>query len=131
MNLYYLNGATPQPPPTTVTTNPGPDGWVSEGCYSDNVAFRTLAHQVDTPGGGSAMTVALCVDACHAAGYVLAGVEYGSQCCESSRNPTALIVAYSLKSATTPTLMAGPSLTTRIATWLVKVPRSTAAVLAP
>lgn len=76
MNLYYLEGATPAAPPAAVTTNPGPDGWVSEGCYSDAVGARTLANRVNTPGGGSAMTVALCVDACHSAGYGLAGAEY-------------------------------------------------------
>ncbi|KAH8659256.1 WSC domain-containing protein [Tricladium varicosporioides] len=80
MNLYYLEGATPATPPAQVTTNPGPNGWVSEGCYSDSVASRTLANTVATTGGGSAMTVALCVDACHTAGYSLAGVEYGGQC---------------------------------------------------
>jgi hypothetical protein len=80
INLYYLKGATPATPPATVGTNPGPDGWVSEGCYSDSVADRTLANTVATAGGGPVMTVALCVDACQAAGYVLAGVEYASQC---------------------------------------------------
>ncbi|KAF4624843.1 hypothetical protein G7Y89_g13327 [Cudoniella acicularis] len=80
MNLYYLIGATPATPPATVSTNPGPDGWVSEGCYSDSVAYRTLANEVATAGGSSAMTVGLCVAACQSAGYVLAGVEYGGQC---------------------------------------------------
>ena len=28
------------------------------------------------------MTVALCTSACHAAGYVLAGVEYSGECCK-------------------------------------------------
>ncbi|CZR63536.1 uncharacterized protein PAC_13433 [Phialocephala subalpina] len=85
MNLYYLVGATPAPPPAAVSTNPGPDGWVSEGCYSDSVGTRTLANSIATTGGASVMTVALCVDACHAAGYTLAGAEYASQCyCDNS-----------------------------------------------
>jgi hypothetical protein len=79
LNLYYLEGATPATPPATVSTNPGPHGWVSEGCYSDSVGARTLANQVAT-GDASTMTVALCVDACHTAGYILAGVEYADQC---------------------------------------------------
>ena len=79
MNLYYLEGATPGTPPASVSTNPGPDGWVSEGCYSDSVGARTLANQVAT-GDASTMTVALCVDACQAAGYILAGLEYADQC---------------------------------------------------
>ena len=32
-------------------------------------------------GGGGAMTVDLCTSACQAAGYILAGVEYGEECC--------------------------------------------------
>ena len=84
MNLYYLEGATPGTPPASVSTNPGPDGWVSEGCYSDSVGTRTLANQVAT-GDSSTMTVALCVDACHAAGYSLAGIEYANQCKLSGR----------------------------------------------
>jgi hypothetical protein len=79
MNLYYLKDATPGTPPVSVSTNPGPDGWVSEGCYSDSVGARTLANQVAT-GDASTMTVALCVDACQAAGYILAGLEYADQC---------------------------------------------------
>lgn len=78
INLYYLEGATPSPPPVSVGTNPGPDGWVSEGCYSDSVAARTLANQVAT-GDASTMTVAICVEACQAAGYILAGLEYADQ----------------------------------------------------
>ena len=84
MNLYYLEGATPGTPPATVSTNPGPDGWVFEGCYSDSVGDRTLANEVATTNGSSAMTVALCVEACQAAGFSLAGVEYADQCCKSS-----------------------------------------------
>ena len=77
INLYYLEGATPATPPASVSINPGPHGWVFEGCYSDQVGARTLANQVSTPGGASGMTVALCADACHSSGYQLAGVEYG------------------------------------------------------
>ena len=78
MNLFW-NGETAPPPPETIT-NPGPNGWVSEGCYTDSVAARTLANQVDTTGGGSVMTIQLCVSACETAGYSLAGAEYAGQC---------------------------------------------------
>ncbi|OCL01795.1 WSC-domain-containing protein [Glonium stellatum] len=78
MNLFW-NGQTAPPPPETFT-NPGPDSWVSEGCYTDSVAARTLANQVATTGGGSLMTIQLCASACKAAGYLLAGAEYAGQC---------------------------------------------------
>lgn len=78
MNLFW-NGKTAPPPPETIT-NPGPDGWVSEGCYIDSVAARTLANRVDTIGGGSVMTIQLCVSACKTAGYSLAGAEYAGEC---------------------------------------------------
>jgi hypothetical protein len=80
MNLYYEEGASPSPAPVAVFTNPGPDGWVSKGCYSDEVGARTLANEVSVTAGADAMTVALCVEACQAAGYILAGVEYADQC---------------------------------------------------
>ena len=78
INLFW-NGITAPPPPVT-TTNPGQDGWVSEGCFTDSVADRTLANLVNTAGGGSVMTVELCTTACGSAGYSLAGAEYGGQC---------------------------------------------------
>jgi hypothetical protein len=71
----YGSGGTPLPGPFT---NPGPPGWSSVGCYSDNAASRTLTNLGVVPGGGAAMTVSLCTTAC--AGYALAGVEYGAEC---------------------------------------------------
>ncbi|KAF8534900.1 putative glyoxal oxidase precursor [Trichophaea hybrida] len=61
-------------------TNPGPPGWTSAGCYTDNVGGRTLATGVGTPGGGAALTVALCTAACAQGNYLHAGVEYGGEC---------------------------------------------------
>ncbi|OCK86428.1 WSC-domain-containing protein [Lepidopterella palustris CBS 459.81] len=78
MNLFW-NGVTAPPPPVTIT-NPGVEGFVSEGCYTDSVAARTLANRVATSGGGSVMTIDLCVSACKAAGYSLAGAEFGGEC---------------------------------------------------
>jgi hypothetical protein len=71
----YGNGGTPLPGPFT---NPGPHGWASVGCFSDNAAARTLTTEVQVTGGGVAMTVGLCTSAC--TGYALAGLEYGGEC---------------------------------------------------
>ena len=61
--------------------NPGPGNWGSMGCYADpNNPGRTLRYQVATTGGQGALTIKLCVDACEAAGYTLAGAEYGGEC---------------------------------------------------
>ena len=61
-------------------TNPGPSGWTSLGCYTDSVGARTLVNGIATPGGGSALTIALCTSACQQAGYLLAGAEYAGEC---------------------------------------------------
>lgn len=61
--------------------NPGPGNWGSMGCYADpNNPGRTLRNPVATTGGQGALTIKLCVDACEAAGYTLAGAEYGGEC---------------------------------------------------
>jgi hypothetical protein len=44
---------------------------------------RVLQEEVETPGGVDGMTVELCTTACEGAGYSLAGIEYGQECCES------------------------------------------------
>lgn len=62
--------------------NPGPGEWGTMGCYTDPAGGRTLAVQVDTAGGVAALTIELCVNACEAAGYELAGAEYGGECCK-------------------------------------------------
>lgn len=63
-------------------TNPGADGWEHLGCYTEGTTGRAL-----TFGAGgipnAEMTVAKCTAACRAANYVLAGVEYGGECCKS------------------------------------------------
>jgi hypothetical protein len=65
---------------TGPTTNPGPEGWTSLGCYTGSVAARTLSVRMDTAAGSAGMTVAQCASACHASGYGLAGVEYSGEC---------------------------------------------------
>ncbi|KAH0528699.1 hypothetical protein TsFJ059_003525 [Trichoderma semiorbis] len=64
---------------TGPSVNPGPDGWVSKGCYSEGTTGRALTFGY----GGVAnaqMTVAACTSGCKAAGYTFAGVEYGGEC---------------------------------------------------
>ncbi|KAH8892639.1 galactose oxidase [Thozetella sp. PMI_491] len=75
LSLYYSSA------PVGPQTNPGVGGWDYVGCISEGTTGRALTYAV--PGAtiaGSAMTVALCVAACQQAGYILAGVEYASQC---------------------------------------------------
>jgi hypothetical protein len=64
--------------------NPGVNGYVHMGCYSEGTTGRTLTN---APGGvlAAEMTVAKCTAACHAANYILAGVEYGGECCKLSQ----------------------------------------------
>ena len=63
-----------------ISTNPGPTGWGSLGCYSDSTGARTLTTGMGVPGGASAMTVALCTSACKQNGFTYAGVEYANEC---------------------------------------------------
>lgn len=58
--------------------------------YSEGTPGRTLPHAVATTGGSNLMTVDLCTSACKAAGYVLAGVEYGQECCKCPFGPLIL-----------------------------------------
>lgn len=73
--LVFYSGVDPGPPQGGPTALPSYGQWNSLGCYTDNVATRTLLNQVGVNG---AMTPQLCLDACHSASppYQLAGVEY-------------------------------------------------------
>jgi len=75
LNVYYSTQPVgPQP-------NPGVNGYGYIGCYTEGTnGIRTLTY---APGGldGSKMTVAMCVGACKAANYQIAGVEYSGECC--------------------------------------------------
>jgi len=51
---------------------------------SEGPTGRTLIQGVDTTGGATKMTVSLCTSACKTAGFNLAGVEYGGECCKST-----------------------------------------------
>ncbi|KAK1834732.1 putative fungistatic metabolite [Podospora conica] len=61
--------------------NPGVNGFVHMGCYSEGTSGRTLTHGVSgaiVP--GVQMSVDRCTAACANTGFPLAGVEYGSEC---------------------------------------------------
>ncbi|PTB46771.1 uncharacterized protein TrAFT101_003787 [Trichoderma asperellum] len=59
--------------------NPGPNGWVSQGCYAEGTTGRALTYQLGSVANAQ-MTVAACTSGCKAAGYTFAGVEYGGEC---------------------------------------------------
>ncbi|KAG8803723.1 hypothetical protein FRC17_006129, partial [Serendipita sp. 399] len=68
---------------------PSYNTWTSAGCYEDQVSARVLPYPVATNGGPSSMTVELCLDACFAAGYTIAGVEWSQECfCGYNLPPT-------------------------------------------
>jgi hypothetical protein len=56
-----------------------PAGWTAVGCTIDNVGGRSLTNQILGPQGAT-MTWELCTAGCKAAGYQLAGLEYGGEC---------------------------------------------------
>lgn len=66
--------------------------WSSVGCLTDSQSARGLAYRITLPNEKSIMTPHMCTDACAAAGYRLAGIEYGYQCfCDNAiRNNHAL-----------------------------------------
>ncbi|KFY43831.1 hypothetical protein V494_01795 [Pseudogymnoascus sp. VKM F-4513 (FW-928)] len=53
--------------------------WSPLGCYTDS-SSRALTKQIIFPDQNTVMTPKLCQDACGAAGYKYAGVEYAHQC---------------------------------------------------
>lgn len=95
LSVYVLNGTitstTSSAPPNTgsttatasvsVSTNPAatgfPTGWSYYGCYVDGTNGRILQNQL---ADNQANTLQVCVSACAAAGYTIAGAEYGVQC---------------------------------------------------
>ncbi|KAI4190389.1 MAG: hypothetical protein L6R41_000841 [Letrouitia leprolyta] len=62
-------------------TNPGPPGWTSIGCYTDqNPRTLTTGMTGSVPGGAAAMTVSLCTAACKSKNFLYAGLEYAQEC---------------------------------------------------
>lgn len=51
--------------------------------YREGTTGRALPNGVTTAGGSAEMTVDLCLAACQADDYVLAGMEYAGECCKA------------------------------------------------
>lgn len=68
-------------PASTIETRAA---WTALGCYTDNVSGRALATGEAVAGGTNAMTNEACQTACSAAGFSIAGTEYGGECCKFS-----------------------------------------------
>jgi len=47
-----------------------------QGCYTDNLGFRALGALGSVPGAPASVDVQTCIDACRAARYAWAGIEY-------------------------------------------------------
>ena len=78
MNIFHNDAITVTP--KGPATNAGPTGWGFMGCYTDNVGARTLTTGGQSAGGGGALTVALCTQACQSQGFNTSGVEYSGEC---------------------------------------------------
>jgi hypothetical protein len=80
INIFLYIGMESATTPTNwAITVPGV--WEYRGCYTDSRSNRTLGFVGDFPGakeGG--MAIERCQGACQNAGYVYAGVEFGSEC---------------------------------------------------
>lgn len=82
LTVYEYTGTT-----TIPTVLDSYNGWTSKGCYVDSVNARVLTPVANAV---APMTVANCVDACDAAGYSIAGVEFASECyCGNALPPVA------------------------------------------
>ena len=95
LNVYDYNNQYPTsaiPTVVAATTSPTTSAtsaatsaavaWTYLGCYTDATHTRTLLYVQNPPANP---TVETCIAQCNAAGYTLAGVEYGGQCwCDNS-----------------------------------------------
>ncbi|KAI9439357.1 WSC domain-containing protein [Lactarius indigo] len=72
-STYQKTGSTFVIP--TLVPSVGP--WTSQGCYSDSPSSRALHAKVDA----GDTTVESCIAACQADEHMLAGVEFGQECC--------------------------------------------------
>jgi hypothetical protein len=100
----FWNGKNPPP---GASTGPGTLGYEFYGCYTyvylplDTKAGGCILHEhgltiiyregtngralttfTSVTGGSSAMSVALCIQACNSTGFSMAGVEYADECCK-------------------------------------------------
>lgn len=79
LNVFESTATSATTTSVPVNTAVAVPGWTAGGCYTDTVAARTLPQGVPVA-GNAPMTIELCLNACQAAGYKIAGVEYASQC---------------------------------------------------
>lgn len=87
VGVYSYTGATTTP--STPSNVASYNSWAYGGCYEDSAANRVLPTQMNVAGGGSAMTIELCLDACAAAGFAYAGLEWSQECyCGNTAPPT-------------------------------------------
>ncbi|RKU43762.1 hypothetical protein DL546_000783 [Coniochaeta pulveracea] len=82
ISLFATNTTLPSNPnPGGPFVNPGVNGYVSIGCYTEATNGRALAKGIST---GGVKTVAACINACSALNYKYVGLEYGGECwCEN------------------------------------------------
>lgn len=80
LSLSYTHLHVRAAPLTSSTALPYYDGWAPVGCFVDSMDDRQIPHSKDTPGGPNAMTVELCLAACRADGYSVAGLEWSQEC---------------------------------------------------
>ena len=75
--LIFYSGVDPRLAPAAPFELPSYGLWESLGCYTDDVATRTLLTPIDVDGG--AVTPQRCMDACHSSAtpFRFAGVESG------------------------------------------------------
>lgn len=92
LSVYVLNGTSVITPSsltaTAIVTSTSvsdptssatgfPSGWTSQGCWVDGANGRILSHQ---QADNQQNTLQSCVATCAAAGYTIAGTEYGVEC---------------------------------------------------
>lgn len=73
LSLFYSSAVTGP------AANPGVNDFIHLGCYTEGRTGRALTYNPGLPGAN--MTVDICTAACLEADYILAGVEYGGECC--------------------------------------------------
>ncbi|KIM22026.1 hypothetical protein M408DRAFT_298217 [Serendipita vermifera MAFF 305830] len=84
LTVYEYGGSDLGAAPTVLDSY---NDWSPQGCYVDSVLARVLTPMPDAV---APMKVETCVDACLAAGFTVAGVEYASECyCGNAIPPVA------------------------------------------
>ncbi|KAG8834126.1 hypothetical protein FRB91_010530 [Serendipita sp. 411] len=73
LNVYKYTGSDLPVAPSVLESY---NNYNSQGCYTDAVVSRVLTPQSVS----DSMTVETCIDACSAASYSVAGLEYGNEC---------------------------------------------------